>query len=186
MAERSSRCSATPIRRSSFVTHEDGQARALLRDLQHRAVLRRQGGQSISRATSAMSGCIAPPATSSGVDPTEVPPRIALADDTPADRRALCLHRGAEHDAEQVLEQPQWLARDRRLSEGGGLPRRLHRPEAGARHRPRLEPHSARRRGRDRRPAAVWSARAGCAMPISSSACRAGCRGSPGRSARRW
>ena len=40
-----------------------------------------------------------------GVDPTEVPPRIVLADDS-ADRRTLCLHRGAELDAEQILEQP--------------------------------------------------------------------------------
>ena len=41
-----------------------------------------------------------------GVDPTEVPPRIALADDSRPIAGALCLHRGAEHDPGQILEQP--------------------------------------------------------------------------------
>ncbi len=68
---------------------------------------------SSSRATSAMSGCTAPPATSSGSTRPRAPPQIALPDEAPADRRALCLHRRADHDAEQVLEQPGRLARDR-------------------------------------------------------------------------
>ena len=45
-------------------------------------------------------------------------------------------------------------ARSSRFLKDGGLPRHLHRPETDARHRPRVEPHPARRRGRDRRPAA--------------------------------
>ena len=65
-----------------------------------------------------------------GVDPTEVAPRIFDRRRHQADRRALCLHRGSEHDAEQILEQPDRMARDRQLPEGSRLPRHLHRPEA--------------------------------------------------------
>ena len=89
-----------------------------------------------------------------GVDPTEEAPRAGAAGREPADRRAVCLHRRAELDAVQVLEEPGWLARGGRVPQGQRLPGDLHRPEAGARHRPGLEPHSARRRGPDRRPSA--------------------------------
>ena len=71
-----------------------------------------------------------------------------------ADRRAVCLHRRAELDAEQELDEPGWLARGDRVPEGQRLPGDLHRPEAGARHRHRLEPHPARGGGPDRRPSA--------------------------------
>ena len=52
--------------------------------------------------------------------PRRRPDRGAAADRAPrrhpADRRTLCLHRRAEHDAVQILEQPDRLARDRRAS----------------------------------------------------------------------
>ena len=54
-----------------------------------------------------------------GVDPTEAPPRIALADDSrPIAEPYVCIAR-AEHDAEQILEQSGRLARDRAVSESG-------------------------------------------------------------------
>ena len=40
-----------------------------------------------------------------GVDPTEVPPRIALADDGRPIAEPYVVHRGAEHDPGQILEQ---------------------------------------------------------------------------------
>ena len=76
-----------------------------------------------------------------GVDPTEVPPAHRDRGRQPADRRALCLHRGAKHDPVQILEQPGRLARDRAVPQGRRLSGHLHRPEADARPRPDLEPH---------------------------------------------
>ena len=121
-----------------------------------------------------------------GVDPTEAPPRIALADDSrPIAEPYVCIAVQSTTQA-KYWNNPDRLARDRPLPQGGRLPRRLHRPEADrtapassgttSRTAPRTRPATGR----------SPSARAGSSTRISSSASPAACPGSPGRSARRW
>ena len=173
-----------------FVTHEElveqRPDRQRLRHLLPRPVLRRQRTASSSRPISAMSGCIAPPA-------------ISWASIRPRKRRAWrCRTRAARSPNPMSASPCRARRRARYWNNPNGwrevvaflkaqrLPGDLHRPEAGARHWPRLEPYS--RTARRTRPATGrWpSARAGCAMPTSSSASAAACPGWPGRPARRW
>ena len=81
-------------------------------------------------------------------------------DDSRAHSRALCLHRGAEHDPSQILEQSRRLARDRQVSKGGRLSRHLHRPE-GACTAPASSGITFRMEPRTRPATARW--RSGCA-----------------------
>ena len=137
----------------TFLTHEEVKPETLLRDLQHRAVLRRQG--------------LRPPALR--LPPCRAAPHRRLHPGRRSDRGAAA-HRASTTTAGRspspTSASPRRarrrastgttrrLARDRALPQGGGLPRHLHRPEADPRHRPGVEPHPVRRRGRDRRPAA--------------------------------
>ena len=163
-----------------------GQAGALLRDLQHRAVLRRQGLRRTSRATSAIVGLHRTAGYILGVDPTEAPPRIALADDSrPIAEPYVCIAVQSTTQC-KYWNNPTGWREIVALPEGGRLSRRLHRPEADARHRA-SSGTTSRTAPRTRPATSRWpSARAGSSTPTSSSACRAGCPGSPGRSARRW
>ena len=163
-----------------------GQAGALLRHLQHRAVLRRQG---FHLPAVRFPPCRAAPHRRLYPRRRSRPKR-RRASRSPTIARPIaepyvCIAR-AEHDAEQILEQSRRLARDRRVPESSRLPRHLHRPEAGPRPGPGLEPHPAT--APRTRPATgrCRSARAGSSTRSSSSACPAACPGSPGRRARRW
>ncbi len=88
-----------------------------------------------------------------GVDPTEVPPRLAVDDDTrPIPDPYVCIAVQSTTQS-KCWNNPAGWHEIVGFLKGSRLPRRLHRPEAGAWHRHRVEPHPARGRGRDRRPA---------------------------------
>ena len=118
-----------------------------------------------------------------GVDPTEAPPRIALADDSPADRRALCLHRHAKHDPGQILEQsgPAGARSSKFLKEAGYRVVCIdQKPPTASGWSGTTSPTARRTRpatGRCR------NARAGSSTRSSSSGSPAACPGSPGRRA---
>ncbi len=145
-----------------------------VRHLFARRVFRRQGARLAADRFPPSSACIAPPATSWA----SIRPRSRRAwrcrtrpgrspnpmSASPCKARSGC----------KILDQPERLARGGRVPQGQRLPGHLHRPEAGARHRPDVEPNPPRRRGRDRRPAAGRARPLAAPCRTSSSACRSG------------
>ena len=90
-----------------------------------------------------------------GVDPTETPPRIVLDDDTrPLAEPYVCIAVQSTTQS-KYWNNPNGWREIVAFLKASRLPRRLHRPEAGPRPGPDLEPYPQRRRGRDRRPAAA-------------------------------
>ncbi len=90
-----------------------------------------------------------------GVDPDEEAPRLSPTDDGPPIADPYVCVAVQSSNSEQELDEPGRLARGGYVPQGQRLPGDLHRQGASARHRPGVEPHPARYRGRDRRPPAA-------------------------------
>jgi HlyD family type I secretion membrane fusion protein len=103
-------------------------------------------------ATSAASGCTAPPVTFWAS--IRAKNRRALPLPTSAGRSPILMSVSPCRARCKVLEQSHLLGRDRALPQGVRLSRNLHRPEIDPRQGPGLDPDAARRRRSDRRPAA--------------------------------
>ena len=90
-----------------------------------------------------------------GVDPTEVPPRIAIEDEhRPMAEPYVCIAVQSSTHSKNWNES-EWLARAHRLSQGRGLPGGVHRPEAGSWYRLGVESHPTWGGRPDRRPAFI-------------------------------
>jgi hypothetical protein len=89
-----------------------------------------------------------------GVDPAEEAPRLVLPDESrPIPEPYVCIAVQSSTQSKTWMNPDGWRAVVRFLKRQQ-LPCGLHRQEPGARHRPGVEPHPERRRGRHRRSAA--------------------------------